>query len=30
MEAVLPLERGQGFVLGRGADGRFTLAVEPA
>ena len=28
--AVLPLSPGEGFVLGRGADGRFTLSVEPA
>ncbi|MEI7446700.1 MAG: bifunctional pyr operon transcriptional regulator/uracil phosphoribosyltransferase PyrR [Burkholderiales bacterium] len=28
--AVLPLDAGRGFVLGRGDDGRFTLAVEPA
>jgi pyrimidine operon attenuation protein/uracil phosphoribosyltransferase len=28
--AALPLAPGQGFVLGRGDDGRFTLVVEPA
>jgi len=28
--AVLPLPPDQGFVLGRDAGGRFTLAVEPA
>lgn len=28
--ATLPLPPGQGFVLGRSDDGRFTLAVEPA
>jgi pyrimidine operon attenuation protein/uracil phosphoribosyltransferase len=28
--AVLPLAAGQGFVLGRDADGRFTLSVDPA
>jgi pyrimidine operon attenuation protein/uracil phosphoribosyltransferase len=28
--AVLPLQPSQGFVLGRDADGRFTLAVEAA
>ena len=28
--AVLPLQQDQGFVLGQDAQGRFTLAVEPA
>jgi pyrimidine operon attenuation protein/uracil phosphoribosyltransferase len=28
--ACIPLGPGQGFVLGRDAEGRFTLAVEPA
>ena len=28
--AVLPLSPGEGFVLGRDDDGRFTLSVEPA
>jgi pyrimidine operon attenuation protein/uracil phosphoribosyltransferase len=28
--AAIPLDAGQGFVLARGDDGRFTLAVEPA